>query len=341
LTLDKKIKISLDVSQCPFCKDVKPGSDKPASARKIVHRLKYSDVLLGYPGIEDFEGWVEQCDDCGIYFVNPRYDEKEFSLLYKNLSKKGSSSNLVKNIASWPTRFAMGKRHVSNPVIRFFAVLAGKILDPVLQMPIPAAPVPNSGRILDVGCGDGFHLRCLYKDGVELYATELHRGYEETLAAVPEILRFWIDEFTSINWEKETGCNFFDLIIFQSVFYRLNNPKISLDLAWKLLKPGGTILRIEPFCPDPEAVKLMTTFNFPQGFTYVRDIDTYVKRLKQLYPGAGFKWKIYYGRSAKTKTGKDFTPFTAFVDLISRIAKTILKKEPYFLRLDMKKEEGK
>jgi len=337
--VSKKVTISLSFAECPFCKDGESVKDEIASDKRIVHRLKYSEVHLSCPEIEDFEGWVEECDNCGIYFVNPRYDEQEFALLYKNLSRKGAGFTLVKNVAAWPTRFAITSWHAADPIYRFGARLVGKVLDPVLQMPIPTKPIQAGGRILDVGCGDGFHLRCLNAEGIDLYATEIHPGYEAILSTGPEKIRFWIKEFTSVDWENEIGYESFDLIIFQSVFYRLNNPKESLDLAWKLLKPGGSILRIEPFCPDLDDVKFITRFNFPQGFTFVHDLNTYISRLKNLYPEAKFDWKIYYGRSNKTRTGNEFNTVTACLDIISRTLKTALKKEPYFLRFDMIKPE--
>jgi SAM-dependent methyltransferase len=336
--LSEKIELTLRTEGCPYCKDNDLLKGVVSDTHREVHRLHYSDVLLNNPEIDNFEGWVTECNRCGIYFVNPRYKEKEFPLLYRHLSRKsGAETNIVKKVAAWPTKFAMGRWHSPTPLGRTCARFIGKLFDPVLHIPIPEQKIKAGNHILDVGCGDGFHLRCLNTTGAKLFATEIHPGYKKLLSAGPEKITFWIKEFTSIDWEREVGYESFDLILFQSVFYRLNNPKESLDVAFKLLKPGGTILRIEPFCPDLESLKIITRFNFPQGFTFVHDLNTYTARLGLFYPDAKFNWKLYYGRSNKTITGDEFNALNACFDIIARIGKTVLKKQPYFLRLDITK----
>jgi len=329
------LKLSLSTATCPFCSADRQNKRNTQRERKIVHRLKYSDIHLAYPDIDDFDGWVEMCNRCGIYFVNPRYDESEFELIYRNLSKKGEGASLVKRIASLPLKLALTYWHSSSSAKKMAARTIGLLLDPLLHIPAPSSIVPQNGRILDIGCGDSFHLRCFNSTGASLYATEIHSKYEPILSAGPENIRFWIKEFTSIDWEKETGYNAFDLIIFQSVFYRLNSPKQSLDLAWRLLKPGGSILRIEPYCPDLDSIIFMTKFSFPQGFTFVRDLSVYLQRLKFIYPDASFMWKIFYGRSYKMIRGKELGLLSAARDVVTRLIKTIFKTEPYYIRLDM------
>ncbi len=322
------IALTLSPGHCPAC---------DLSKRPIVHTLNYSDTHLRQPAIADFGGCVRSCADCGLYLVEPRYDEDEFALIYTALSRKGRDSSTVKRVASWPLKFAMTGWFATNPVRRFLARAIGAVLDPVLHMPLPTYPLPARPNILDIGCGDGFHLRCFGGLGAALHATEIHPAYAEMLALGPEKIRFWIAEFNAIDWEKETGFGYFDLIVLQSVFYRLNDPWRSLDLAWKLLRPGGTILRIEPFCPDLGAAQFITKFNFPQGFSFVHDRQTYEDVLKKRLPGAELRWKIFYGRSWKLVRGRDLTPLSALRDILVRIYKSIRRIEPVYVKLEIHK----
>lgn len=326
--MTKPIKLNLRAGRCPTC---------DLSKRKVVHELNYQDVHLAVPEVEDFRGKVRECSECGLYLVEPRYDEEQFALIYKNLSRKGQGSSVVKHLASFPLEFAMTGWFSRNPLRKSLARLVGTTLDPVLHMPLPTYPLPKRPNILDIGCGDGFHLRCFSSLGANLYATEIHPGYAAYLERGPERIRHWIKEFTKIDWERETGFGHFDLIILQSVFYRLNNPWESLDMAWKLLRPGGTILRIEPFCSDVDAGRFITRFNFPQGFSFVHDRAAYERAVKKLYPEAQMRWKIFYGRSWKLEHGRDLTPLLAVRDILTRLYKTVARKQPYYIKLEMHK----
>ena len=324
------MKLTLTIASCPYC-------GFKGDPKNIVHRLTYQSTHLSQPDVEDFHGWVTLCSSCGVYFVNPRYKTTEFAHLYKDLSRKGKGSSVVKRIASWPMNFIMGNYHCPSLVRRLPARCLFYLLDCYLFMPLSANRLEEGMNVLDVGCGDGFHLRTIAPYGVNLYATEVHAGYEDLLSSGPEKIRYWIQDFTSIDWEKETGDEVFDLIIFHSVFYRLNAPSEALNLAWKLLRPGGTILRIEPFCYDAYSLRIATNFNFPQGFCLIHDIDKYMARIAQFYPNAEFTWKIYYGWPKKLREGKELTPITVLSEICRRTIMQVIQREPAYVKLEMSK----
>ncbi len=311
---------------CPYS-GAEPGSDTAFS-------IRYSETSQAMPGIEDFEGLIDIDRATGVYYVNPRYDENEFADIYKSLSlKKGT---LVKRLAAFPTRLLFKLTFSGHPVMR----LLGNILKPVL-IPLAHPPLPprnfSQGRVLDVGCGDGFHLQCYGENNCELFGTEIHPGYAEILGHYEIPVKYWIKEFSKIDWESETGWESFDLIIFQSVFYRLNNPVAAHELAWKLLRPGGSILRIEPVCLDDEAMKFMARFNFPQGFTFIQDPEKYIDTIRRLSPGAEVNYELIYGRTMKHKTGREMNIIVGVFDIIRRLFCSLFRKEPWFIRLEINK----
>ena len=85
--MNQHIRLNLREAGCPFCR-THPN-------RNALFRLRYSETLRPSPEVEDFEGWVEECIQCGIYIINPRYDETEFEKIYNHLSRKGKGSTTV------------------------------------------------------------------------------------------------------------------------------------------------------------------------------------------------------------------------------------------------------
>lgn len=324
--MTEPIKLKLNILPSPYS-GIEHGSN-------TVFKMNYSDSLQKISGVEDFEGMIDWDTDSGIFFVNPRYDEAEFSEIYKSLSLK--TGTFVKKIASWPTEFLIRNWKTSN----FLKLPIVKILDlflsPLVHPPLPTNSF-NGGNILDVGCGDGFHLRCFEAYRCNLFGTEIHPGYKEILSNSIPPIRYWLKTFTDIDWQKESGWESFDLIIFQSVFYRLNDPLEAHKLAWKLLRPGGSILRIEPFCPTIESVKFFNKFNFPQGFTFIQNPEKYIQKIKNITPDAEINYKIFYGRSRKHTTGKELNILSALWDIMRRLFLTVMKEEPWFIRLDIHK----
>jgi len=318
--------LRLNTKNCPFC-------DRPQGSA-VVARPRYSRTLQRLESIADFSGTIDHCETCGLYFVNPRYDEEEFSLLYKSLSLKTGS--LVKRLAATPTGLMM-RNWTPSPRWRRALIRASLgWLEPLIQPPLPPDGF-RGGRVLDVGCGDGFHLRQYAAMGCETFGTEIHPGYKEILARGPEKITYFIDEFTSIDWDSLGLNGAFDLILFQSVFYRLNDPLSAHRLAWRLLRPGGAIVRIEPVAPDDEAVQFITRFNFPQGFTFIRDPDVYAATLRRETPEATIAWRIFHGRTRKHKLGREMGLLDAIVDIPERLWKGARQSEPWFIRLEITK----
>ena len=324
-----RVRTSSQFLACPWC-CAEPGSN-------TVHTLRYKETLCARESVEDFEGIIDRCDQCGVFWANPRYIEEEFPAFYGELSRK--TDTLGKRLMSLPTRALMTQTDSRVPLMGVPTSLFSMLVEPLAMPPIPPRDF-NGGRVLDVGCGDGFHLRCLASDKVELFGTEIHPGYAPVLSTGPERITHWIGNFNDIPWEQENLFCSFDLIIFQSVFYRVNDPVETHDLAWKLLRPGGTILRIEPYCPDLDAIKFMARFNFPQGFSFVHDVRKHAARIRERSPGAHVSHRVFYGRSLKHKTGKELTLLSGLYDAVTRLYKQLARIEPWFIRLEITKPKS-
>ena len=74
------LKPALNFTACPYC---------GTTAVKNIFTLRYYDTILHTKDINDFNGAVLMCQNCGIYFLSPRFSLVQFQILY-NLIFKGS-----------------------------------------------------------------------------------------------------------------------------------------------------------------------------------------------------------------------------------------------------------
>ena len=105
-------------------------------------------------------------------------------------------------------------------------------LEPVLDM------IKPSSAVLEIGCGNGFVLEALYKEGFHNL-----RGIEPSQDAVqksaPHIReRIVAHMFDEATFQEGT----FDLIYFFQTLDHVYDPNALIAQCFKLLKPGGYIL---------------------------------------------------------------------------------------------------
>jgi 2-polyprenyl-3-methyl-5-hydroxy-6-metoxy-1,4-benzoquinol methylase len=100
-----------------------------------------------------------------------------------------------------------------------------------------ALPPQNGGRILDVGCGDGFFLRSVKNIGWEVH------GIEMSAAAVNRAKSMGVEQMTCGTFDDASYPeNYFDVIRFWSVLEHIHDPVATLAKVRRLLKPGGLLV---------------------------------------------------------------------------------------------------
>ncbi|GJL77303.1 MAG: hypothetical protein NPINA01_02920 [Nitrospinaceae bacterium] len=98
-------------------------------------------------------------------------------------------------------------------------------------------PPQNGGRILDVGCGDGFFLRSVKNIGWEVHGIELsgeavHRAKNMGMAQVTQ------GTLDNASYPE----NYFDVIRFWSVLEHVHDPETTLSKVNRFLKPKGLLV---------------------------------------------------------------------------------------------------
>ncbi len=95
--------------------------------------------------------------------------------------------------------------------------------------------VPQGGNVLDVGCGNGRFLKYLLRFGkFNLYGTEMEGNSARRAARIKEITLK-----TGSLEQDDFSENFFDAVTLFHVFEHLSEPKETLDIIRRIVKPNG------------------------------------------------------------------------------------------------------
>jgi 2-polyprenyl-3-methyl-5-hydroxy-6-metoxy-1,4-benzoquinol methylase len=157
-----------------------------------------------------------QCNTCGLVYLNPRPDVTEFEKIYPenyhafDFSEK--EFGIVHKIRSW---------------------LEGK------RLLVFCEEVPVNGRILDVGCGDGFHLNLLRKYGDKSWSLE---GIDMDKRAVEMAEKSGLKVHRGTLETVSLPENLYDLAFTIQTIEHVEKPDDFLKGIYKLLKPGGRLV---------------------------------------------------------------------------------------------------
>ncbi|MEO7315167.1 MAG: methyltransferase domain-containing protein [Ginsengibacter sp.] len=157
-----------------------------------------------------------QCENCGLVYLNPRPAMTEFERIYPsdyhafNFSEK--DFGLVFKIRAW----LESRRALSW-----------------------CKNIPDNAHILDVGCGDGFHLKLLKEYGKKEWQLE-GVDFDERAVTMARKSGLTVHQgkVQTANLPKES----YDLAFMIQTIEHLDNPPEVLTHINTLLKPGGKLV---------------------------------------------------------------------------------------------------
>jgi 2-polyprenyl-3-methyl-5-hydroxy-6-metoxy-1,4-benzoquinol methylase len=159
---------------------------------------------------------VMRCRGCGLFYLNPRPHVNELSRIYP------------------PTYHAF-----NFSCERFgFVYMVRRRLE-ARRLMSWCRDLPKEARILDVGCGDGFHLVLLHEYGGPQWRLE---GVDMSAAAVAQAVANRVTVHEGSVETLDLDRDAYDLILLIQTIEHLENPAETLAAIRSLLRPGGAVV---------------------------------------------------------------------------------------------------
>jgi ubiquinone/menaquinone biosynthesis C-methylase UbiE len=159
---------------------------------------------------------VMRCNSCGLIYLNPRPVISEFKRIYP---PSYHAYNFSENNFGFPYRVRS-------------RIETWRLLHDCRRL-------PDNARILDVGCGDGFHLSLLAKSGKKNWSLEgVDINKHAIDAATRKGLRVYRGRVEEVDLPEES----YDLIFMIMTIEHLERPDRTLYSIKRLLKKGGRLV---------------------------------------------------------------------------------------------------
>ena len=186
------------------------------------------DLRFGYPGIYH----VVACEACGFIFLA---DPPESDMLSRWYVEGYGSKDYSEPVQRAANLISLLRRLVKQAGLLHWAK-RGRAYWRWLQRDQFDKLAPVHGRILDVGCGEGFLMHHLKKPGRELV------GLEPSRAAAHRARELGFTVHENFSEVLQRGSALFDALILAQVIEHLEDPRLYLRDISGLLAPGGLLI---------------------------------------------------------------------------------------------------
>jgi SAM-dependent methyltransferase len=177
---------------------------------------------------------VARCLGCGLLGLRPMPTEEELLAGYRRGYGPYARGDGGRRGVNRP---ANARMRLADAMRRSWHVLNG---DATIDR------IALKGRVLDVGAGQGENVEYLVRHGYQ--AVGLEPNPLAARVCEEKGLPVLCGTLDSVSLEPET----FDTVILSQVIEHLVDPERSLDLVYRLLRPGGTVVI---FTPNPQGTQ--------------------------------------------------------------------------------------
>lgn len=159
---------------------------------------------------------IVKCKSCGLVYVNPRPTQQELLQYYSEGYWAGTFSNTeIEKSIIWGVPWYKAMEIKAAPILKY----------------------KKSGKILDVGCGDGSLLKFLKDLGWQTYGVELN---PQSTGFAKE--KLGLDIFCGDIEEADYPLEFFDVVSFIHSLEHLRDPVATLNKIQLILKKDGILV---------------------------------------------------------------------------------------------------
>ena len=180
------------------------------------------------------------CDnvDCGIGWLDPTPLETDIGLLYKNYNthhQENPKQAFLAGLRSWLHRGYLAATYLPSTLFGL-----SKARRQILHMFIEDLP---SGRVLDVGCGDGGFLQRMHRRGWSGTGVDFDsKAIENAKARHGAALTLLNTDLAQARFPDDS----FDVVTMSHVIEHVLDPVALLVEARRVLKPGGRLVVTTP-----------------------------------------------------------------------------------------------
>ncbi|MFX0136758.1 MAG: class I SAM-dependent methyltransferase [Candidatus Hodarchaeota archaeon] len=170
---------------------------------------------------------VVKCNNCGLSYVNPRPAPEVINKLYIEDYTAEDNALIIPE---------MGNKHWKKILERVWHKINGQYIDEIFYN--------AKGRVLDIGCWNGYLLLPLRKKGCEVYGIETNPKYVDVCQ------QLGLNVFCGTLKDARFPDQFFDTVIMSQVVEHLASPKETMREIKRILRSEGKVL---VFCPNAES----------------------------------------------------------------------------------------
>src|ERR1035437_2771660 len=195
-------------------------NDNPATEKPAVKTCHVCKGLRVYYLFSACGHRVVRCEDCGLVFLNPQPSDDELAKIYNAHYFLGSESEAGRETVSH-IKQATAKLYLSE--IRRYQGLA-------------------SGRLLEIGCGEGDFLVSAETEGWQVTGVEYSAAASDRARQRLKNGEVRCGDLPAANLAAEQ----FDLCVISDVIEHVRSPRNFLQEFHRVLKPGGTLFIATP-----------------------------------------------------------------------------------------------
>ena len=212
-----------------------------------------TDRLFGAPG-----EWNLKCcsnTGCGLIWLDPMPLEDDIGKAYENYfthaqpqdsppatlqSARRRAAELFKSgYRAWRFKYGDGARRPLRWLLAL-PILLSRIECDSLDIPLRYLAIPNKGRMLDVGCGDGSIVKLAQDLGWDA------EGVDFDPQAVDAARRKGLSVRTGSLSHQHYPEDSFDLVLMSHVIEHVHDPLATLAEIRRILRAGGTLVLTTP-----------------------------------------------------------------------------------------------